>query len=57
MSGLTEKVIETIKREQLIEKGDKIVLAVSGGPDSIAMLNVLNNIIKTEELVNQTRNH
>ncbi len=38
------QVIETIEKYKLIEEGDKIVLGVSGGPDSIAMLNVLNEI-------------
>lgn len=39
-----EKVLKTIKKYNLIVKGDKLVLGVSGGPDSIAMLNALNNI-------------
>ena len=41
---MEEKVLKTIKKYNLIENGDKIVLAVSGGPDSISMLNILNNI-------------
>lgn len=44
---MKEKVICTIKKYNLIENGDKIVLGVSGGPDSISMLNILNEI-KTE---------
>ena len=39
-----EKVLNTIKKYNLIENGDKVVLAVSGGPDSIAMLDILNKI-------------
>ena len=39
-----EKVLSTIKKYNLIENGDKVVLAVSGGPDSIAMLDILNKI-------------
>ena len=39
-----EDVLETIKKYNLIENGDKLVLGVSGGPDSIAMLNCLINI-------------
>lgn len=35
---------ETIKRYGLINKGDKIVVGVSGGPDSIALLYILNNL-------------
>ena len=41
---MKDKVLKTIKKYNLIENGDKIVLGVSGGPDSIAMLNVLNQI-------------
>ena len=33
-----DKVKNTITKYNLIEKGDKIVLGVSGGPDSTAML-------------------
>ena len=39
-----EKVIKTIQSNNLIENGDKIVLGISGGPDSISMLNVLYEI-------------
>lgn len=41
---MKDKVINTIKKYKLIEAGDKIVLGVSGGPDSISMLNILNEI-------------
>lgn len=41
---LEEKVLNTIKKYNLIENGDKIVLGVSGGPDSLTMLNILNKI-------------
>ena len=41
---MKEKVIETIKKYKLIENGDKLVLGVSGGPDSISMLKILNDI-------------
>lgn len=43
---MKKKVLETIKKYNLIENRDKLVLAVSGGPDSIAMLNILNEIKK-----------
>lgn len=52
MEGLNkkmkQKVINTIKKYNLIKNKDKIVLGVSGGPDSISMLNILNEI-KNEE--------
>ena len=37
-----EKFLNTIKKENLIEKGDVIVVGVSGGPDSITLLTCLN---------------
>lgn len=46
---LKKQIIETIEKYNLIENGDKIVLGVSGGPDSITMLNVLNEI-KNEKI-------
>ena len=41
---MERKVLETIKKYNLIENGDKLVLGVSGGPDSITMLSILNKI-------------
>jgi len=39
-----EKVMNTIRNHNLIEKGDKIVLGISGGPDSVCLLHVLNRL-------------
>ena len=33
---MKEEVLKTIKKYNLIENGDKLVLGVSGGPDSIS---------------------
>ena len=41
---MRNKVINTINKYNLIQSGDKLVLGVSGGPDSISMLNILNEI-------------
>ena len=41
---MKEKVLDTIKKYNMIENGEKVVLAVSGGPDSICMLDILNDI-------------
>lgn len=41
---LEQKVYDCITKYQLIENGDRVVLGVSGGPDSIAMLNILHKI-------------
>lgn len=47
---MEEKILEIIKRYNLIENADKIVVGVSGGPDSITLLNVLKNI-KEKEII------
>ena len=47
---MKEKVLEVIKKYNLIENGDKIVIGVSGGPDSITLLNVLLEI-KKEKII------
>ena len=41
---MKDKILQTIKKYNLIEKGDSIVIGVSGGPDSICLLNVLNEL-------------
>ena len=41
---MKNKILGTIKKYNMIENGEKVVLAVSGGPDSICMLDILNDI-------------
>jgi len=41
---MKQKILETIKKYNLIEAGDKIVIGVSGGPDSICLLHILNEL-------------
>ena len=48
---MKEKVLDTIKKYNLIEDGDKLVLAVSGGPDSMSMLNIINEL-KNDKVIN-----
>ena len=47
---MEQKVLTTIKKYNLIEDGDKVVVGVSGGPDSISLLNILNNFQKNKIL-------
>ena len=39
-----EQVYNCIKKYKLIKDGDKVVIGVSGGPDSICILHVLNQL-------------
>lgn len=41
---MIDKVVSTIKRYKMIETNDKIVMGVSGGPDSLCMLDILYNL-------------
>ena len=41
---MKQKILQTIKKYNLIENGDRLVIGVSGGPDSICLLHVLNEL-------------
>lgn len=41
---LLDKVIETIEENYMFSRGDKVIVAVSGGPDSICLLHILNRL-------------
>ena len=41
---MIEKVKETIKKYNLIDKDEKILVGVSGGPDSIALVTILHKL-------------
>lgn len=46
---MENRVLNTICKFNLIQSGDKIVLGVSGGPDSLFMLEILNRIRNNKE--------
>lgn len=46
MNYFEEEILITIKNNNLIQDGEKVLLGVSGGPDSIAMLSALYEIQK-----------
>lgn len=46
---MQQKVLKTITKYNLIQSGDRLVLGVSGGPDSISMLDILYKISKNPE--------
>ncbi len=41
---MIEKIIKTIDEHKLIEKGDRIIVGLSGGPDSVCLLHVLHSL-------------
>lgn len=47
---LEEKIEKTITKYKLLEKNDKIVVGVSGGPDSITLLTILIKLKETYNL-------
>ncbi len=42
MNALQENVLKTIKKHELVKNGDTIVIGVSGGPDSMALLHIMH---------------
>ena len=50
MVSMLEKVETTVNRYQLLSKGDLVVIGVSGGPDSVALLHVLTGLQEKYQL-------
>ncbi|MCQ2977939.1 MAG: TIGR00269 family protein [archaeon] len=46
IKSIEKKVIQTIKKENFIEKGDKVLVALSGGKDSVVTLEILNSYVE-----------
>lgn len=46
IKSIEKKVAKTIKKEKLFEKGDKVLIALSGGKDSVTLLEILNDYRK-----------
>ena len=45
-----EKVKRTIKKHRMLSPGERVVVAVSGGPDSVCLLSVLTDLAKGLDL-------
>lgn len=46
IKSVEKKVNKTIKKEKLLEKDDKVLVALSGGKDSVTLLEILNDYRK-----------
>jgi len=44
------RVLDTVMRYKLIGDGDRVVIALSGGKDSVAMLSALKSLVDSKEL-------
>lgn len=49
-NSMRDKVIEAIDRNKMINKGDKIIVALSGGPDSLSLMHVLSTLVDRYEI-------
>lgn len=43
IESIEKKVIQTVKKEKLLDKGDKVLVALSGGKDSVTTLQILDS--------------
>ena len=47
---IVDRVRSTINKYNLLEKGDKVVLGLSGGPDSVCLLHILKQLEKEYDI-------
>ncbi|MBC8061503.1 MAG: tRNA lysidine(34) synthetase TilS [Clostridiaceae bacterium] len=47
---MIQKVLNTIEKNSMFNKGDRVIVAVSGGPDSMSLLHLLNQLSKQLEI-------
>lgn len=50
MSAFLEQLHNTIIKQQLVKENEKVLIGVSGGPDSIALLHGLHTLIQTSQM-------
>ncbi len=50
LTMLIDKTKQTIAKFKMLEKGDRVLVAVSGGPDSMALLHILNSLRKEYDI-------
>jgi tRNA(Ile)-lysidine synthase len=48
---IAERVLRTVRKHGLIARGGRVVVALSGGPDSVALVHILRELERRGELV------